>query len=59
MMTPKICEKCQKLTKPLISASHPSASEWYCEPCHASYQMTPAEVAAVKMAMRPQSASVN
>ena len=47
----KVCEKCNKLTKPLVSKSLPRMSEWYCETCHKSYLMNEHEVETVTRTM--------
>lgn len=36
---------CEGLCKPLFSDNRPQASEWYCEKCNASYNMTADEYA--------------
>lgn len=37
----KMCDACNKPTKPLVAAKvNPKASEWYCEECHLSHQMS-------------------
>lgn len=45
--TYKICEECKKICKPLLAYSKAESSEWYCEKCHLSYQMSEEDARAI------------
>ena len=34
------CEKCGEQCEPIPCKSRPESSEWYCTPCHKSYDMS-------------------